>query len=442
MNLRGGGIALALLAGGCAVAPDTPRDPWDPDERGEALGVPADDSWCRHMSSLRASLDGAGPAPTAAARAASLAAVRAESDDPLWPFRKALICEYTQAAAEERAEYDWATARQFLDMASLALRTPPPEDGISPLVPVYDHLDGEEPESIAPVDLTNPVYCDAFDTSELALSQQRGGVVQAVGFPGSLQRAPDWFAMIQVSYHRWAREQIKGDHLIEEGAADFGGIPQQCRRFDAALRGSKAFSLKDNLIFLLPELDDPDKAGRLVVQDAAGEEIVLDRVLAAAQLDAGGTDGEMVDFYPEDLAASPGLQGAVNRANNLPPPRIFQIHFGYDSRAPEADDPQIEALKAELATRGPEEPLRVAVSGHADCVGPRWYNKMISDDRARAVFEQIVYPILLERGFDEAALRDRKSFRLSGIVVAAPAVKPENGCVREDGNRRVVVVVQ
>lgn len=428
------------------MAPETTLDPWDPAARRAALGVAADDPWCIHMAALRASLDGDGPAPTDAAREAALVDVRAEATtmrngDPLWPFRKALICEYVQGAAEEREEFDWATAAEFLEAASMAASNPPSENGVSPLVPVFDHLDGGEPESLAPVDLSNPAYCDALETSELALSQQRGGVVDAVSFPGSLRRAPDWFATVQVSYHRWAREQLEG-HQIAPGAVDYGGIPYHCHRFHAAQEGSKTFALKDNLIFLLPELDDPEKSGRLVVQDAEGGEIVLDRVLAAAQLDSDGSEGEEVDFFPEDLAAAPRLSGAVERSSSLPPPRVFQIHFDFNRLTPREDDPQIAALLTELAKRDPGEPLRIQLSGHADCVGSSRDNKEVSSARARAVFSDIIRPALIERGFDEAALNDRRRFKLVGLGASAPAVKPGAVCRREEANRRVVVVVQ
>lgn len=439
MKAHWGGLALALLASGCVATSDI-SDPWDPAQMRASLGIAEGDPWCVHMGALRASLDGAGPAPDEAVREFALNAVRLEAKetrggDPLWPFRKALMCEFTQGAGEERQEYDWRSARGFLEAARMAGANPAPEDGISPLVPVYDHLDGEEPETLAPVDLTNPDYCDGLDSSERALSQLRGDVVGAVGFPGSLQRAPDWLAEVQVAYHRWAREQV-------EGPANLDRISLHCRRFFNALAGSKAYSLKDNLIFLLPERDDPEKSGRLVVRDATGKEIVLDRVLAAAQLEPGGTGGEEVDFFEEDLAAAPGLSSVVQRSDNLPPPRVFQIYFDSNSRTLAAGDPAIAALRTELASRDPAEPLRIAIRGHADCVGPRWYNMMISEDRAKAVRDEIIRPALAANGFSEEMLDDRKLFRFSGAGESSPVVKSDQRCAPEEDDRRVVVVVQ
>ncbi|MEX2520594.1 MAG: hypothetical protein WD969_14825 [Paracoccaceae bacterium] len=442
-------MAFALLVGGCAIAPGAPEswpNSWDISGQRAALDAGAGDPWCGYMADIRAHLDGAGPAPGEDARAAALEAVRAEAvaskdGDPLWPFRKALICEYLQGAEEEAQVFEWVTVAQFQDAAGLAAGTPAPEDGVSPLVPVFDHLSGAEPESIAPVDLSTPEYCDTFETATLALSQQRGGIVGALGFPGSLRRAPDWYAHIQVSYHRWGREAQERRRLAADRFA-LGDAPRYCRRLHAALERAAEFELKDNLIFLLPELDDPEKSGRLVVRDAAGHEVVLDRVLAAAQLGVGGEGGEAVDFFAEDLAAAPGLKGAVDRTNNLPPPKVFSIHFDYNRREPIADDPQIGALKAELASRSPEEPLRFVLSGHADCAGPRWYNTMISEDRVKSVFEGIIRPALLMRGFPEAALADKKRFKLVGLGEGAPAVKSGPRCEATDENRRVVVVVQ
>ncbi|MEM7546117.1 MAG: hypothetical protein AAF367_11325 [Pseudomonadota bacterium] len=446
MNFRGwGNVALVGLLAACAQQPGQPNA-WDPAAHRAATGVAIDDQWCGYMRDLRAHLDGVGERPSEDMRDAALAAVRdeaatAKDGDPLWPFRKALICEFIEGAGEERQEFDWVSNAEFLSNALMAFGNPPPADGISPLVPVFDHLDGAEPESLEPVDLTQPAYCEALETSELALSQQRGGVVGAVGFPGSLQRAPDWFAHVQVSYHRWAREQLEG-HQLEEGPVDFGGIPYHCKRFHNALEGSKEFAVKDNLIFLLPELDDPNTAGRLEVQDSEGNVIVLDRVLAAAQLDNGGTGGEAIDFFAEDLAASPALAGAVDRSNNLPPPKVFQVLFGYNERDPVADDPGLISLVAELKTRDPAEPLRIAMTGHADCVGPRWYNQLISEDRVQNVFGQVIRPTLLGQGFGENELDDSKRFKLVGLGETVPARAPGDRCEASDPDRRVVVVVQ
>lgn len=447
MIFRGGcAAALMALLAGCVGELQTAA-PWDPEGTRAALGVPEGDPWCGHMRALRASLDGVGPAPTKEERDEALATVRAEAEsahggDPLWPLRKALVCEYTDGAREEQAEFDWITAAEFLADARLAVSTAAPESGLGPLVPVFDHLFGGTPDSLEPVDLSNPAFCDSLATSELALSQLRGPVIEAVGFPGSQLRAPDWFAMVQVSYQRWAREQLEG-HQIDPGDVDFGGIPFHCRRFFAAYEGSKAFAIKDNLIFLLPERDDPTKAGRLEVRDALGNLIVLDEVLEAAQVNADGTDGEKVDFYVADLNASPALTNVVQRANDLPPPAVFQIRFGYNQRSPVEDDPQMQLLREELARRSPAEPLRIVMAGHADCVGPRWYNQMISEDRVKALFAEVIRPALLAQGFPPETLDDPKKLKLLGLGEELPARKRDGArCEADDQERRVVVVIQ
>ena len=443
--MRGGifAAAMAALLSACVGAPDAPN-PWDPGEHRAALSVAVDDPWCVYMRDLRTHLDGQGTRPSDASREAALQGVRdeataAKDGDALWPFRKALICEAIEGATEERAEFDWVAAEEFLETARLAATNSPAADGISPLVPVFDHLDGGEAESLQPVDLSTPEYCDALDTSELGLSQQRGGVVEAVGFPGSLQRAPDWFAHVQIAYHRWAREHLEG-HQIQKGDVDFGGIPFHCRRFHAALEGSKEFAVKDNLIFLLPELDDPNKAGRLEVVDSEGNTLVLDKVLAAAQTNADGTGGEAVDFYADDLKASPSLSGAVDRSNALPPPKVFQVFFAYNTREADIASDGAKALAAELATRDPKEPLRIAMTGHADCVGPRWYNQIISEDRVKSVFDTVIRPALVKQGFSEEMLDDRKQFKLVGL--GETAAKAAGRCAARDEDRRVAVVVQ
>ncbi len=208
--------------------------------------------------------------------------------------------------------------------------------------------------------------------------------------------------------------------------------------------GSKEFAVKDNLIFLLPELDDPNRAGRLEVRDAEGNVVVLDKVLAAVQLNADGTEGERVDFFAEDLAASASLASAVNRANNLPPPKVFTLLFEYNTREVPIADAQLAALQAELGTRNPAEPLRIAMTGHADCVGPRWYNQILSEDRVNNVFGNVIKPALLEKGFTEAVLEDEKRFKVAGLGEAVPAAVSGAGkrCEASDPDRRVIVVVQ
>lgn len=449
MHLRGGGlsaVAIATLLSAC-VQQGSPNA-WSVPEHRSFLGVAADDPWCGYVADLRAHLDGAGERPSDDVRDAALTAVRAEAKadkdgDPLWAYRKALICEYSQGASEELTELDWNTAEEFLEAARMAALNPRPEDGISPLVPVFDHLDGGAPASLEPVDLSSPAYCDALDTSDLALSQQRGGLVEALGFPGSLQRAPDWYALVHVAYHRWAREDIEG-HQFDEGDSKFGGIPFHCSRFHNALEISKEFAVKDNLIFLLPELDDPNRAGRLEVRDADGNVVVLDQVLAAAQLNADGTEGERVDFFAEDLAASASLKGAVDRTNNLPPPKVFTLLFEYNTREAPIEDAQLAALRSELQTRDPAEPLRIAMTGHADCVGPRWYNTILSEDRVRNVFDGVIKPTLLGKGFTEEMLGDGKRFKLAGLGENVPATQRDKGvrCEASEPDRRVVVVVQ
>lgn len=440
--------AAALLVSAC-VAPEGQPDLFDAAGHRAYLGVEKDDPWCVYMADLRAHLDGKGDRPSEDRREAALAEVRAEAvdahdGDRFWPMRKGLACEFVQSAEEEIAEFDWPAGVAFLEQAREAVAAPRPENGIGPIIPVVDHLDGAQPESLEPVDFTNTAYCNDLATSELALAQQRGPTTEAVGFPGSMLRAPDWFAHLQASYHRWAQEHLEG-HQLEQGDVDFGGIPFHCQRFAAAREGAQEFSLKDNLIFLLPERDNPFEAGRLEVQDADGNVVVLDEVLEAAQLGKDGANAENVEFYPEDLAASLTLQAAVDRANNLPPPKVFVVYFDYNERSPvEGADTGTAALRSYLEGLDPAESIRIAISGHADCVGPRWYNKMIADDRINAVIEEVVKPALRVAGFTDGLMDDRKRVKLLNSGESAPARRVEKGtkCQSFPEDRRVIVLVQ
>ena len=440
--------AAALFVGAC-VAPGQGPDLFDAAGHRTFLGVEKDDPWCVYMAELRQHIDGRGERPSAEARAAALKEVRAEAaetrdGDPYWAARKGLACEFVQSAEEEIAEIDWPAGVLFLELARAAIDTPRPENGIGPIVPVVDHLDGEEPESLEPIDFSTDAYCNELGTSELALSQLRGPTVEAVGFPGSLQRAPDWFAHVQASYHRWAQEHLEG-HQLEQGDVDFGGIPFHCKRHAAASLGSQEFAIKDNLIFLLPERDNPFEAGKLEVRDSEGNVVILDEVLEAAQLGQGGVDAQTVEFYPEDLAASATLQAAVDRANNLPAPQVFIIYFDYNERSPvEGADTGTQALRSYLEGLDPAESIRIAISGHADCVGPRWYNKMIADDRIKATAEEVIKPALRVAGFSDDLLSDPKRVKLLNAGESSPARRVEPGakCQSLPEDRRVIVIVQ
>ena len=440
--------AAALLVSAC-VTPRGEPDLFDAAGHRAYLGVEKDDPWCVYMADLRAHLDGKGARPSEERREAALGEVRAEAvadydSDRFWPMRKGLACEFVQSAEEEIAEFDWPAGVAFLELARNAVENPRPENGIGPIIPVVDHLDGEEPESLEPIDFSNDAYCNELATSELALAQQRGPTTEAVGFPGSLLRAPDWFAHVQASYHRWAQEHVEG-HQLEQGDDDFGGIPFHCQRFAAASLGSQAFALKDNLIFLLAERDNPFEAGRLEVSDAEGNVVILDEVLEAAQLGQGGSNAQNVEFYPEDLAASQTLQAAVDRANNLPPPKVFVVYFDYNERSPvEGADTGTQALRSYLEGLDPAESIRIAISGHADCVGPRWYNKMIAEDRINATIEEVVKPALRVAGFTDGLLDDPKRVKLLNAGESAPARRVEEGakCQSLPEDRRVIVIVQ
>ena len=84
------------------------------------------------------------------------------------------------------------------------------------------------------------------------------------------------------------------------------------------------------------------------------------------------------------------------------------------------------------------------MTGHADCVGPRWYNAIISEDRVKNVFETVIKPTLLQKGFTEDTLSDDKRFKLAGLGESVPASNRDKGqsCEASDPDRRVVVVVQ
>ncbi len=73
-----------------------------------------------------------------------------------------------------------------------------------------------------------------------------------------------------------------------------------------------------------------------------------------------------------------------------------------------------------------------------NCVGPRWYNTIISEDRVKNVFETVIKPTLLQKGFTEDTLSDDKRFKLAGLGESVPASKRDKGqsCEASDPDRR------
>ena len=453
--MRGGGIfAAVLIAAG--LAGDAVAAPyfWDIDGHRDYLGIPEGDPWCGHMRALRDQVDGAGPEVSAEARDAALDLVRTEADvarqgDVLWPFRKGLACAFIEIAEEAAADHDWRLVDHILRRARFAVENQPDETALKPLVPVYDHYLGRRPESLEPVDLTNTGYCDTLETANRGVSQQRGDVVQSVLFVGSLRRAPDWFAHTQAGYQHWAREHFERRQAYRDDRIG-RGVPFLCRRFHNAFEAAKEFGVKDNLIFLLPERDDPNRAGRLEIEGADGRVVVLDQILEAAQFNDDGTGNEPVDFFAEDLAASPALSNAVDRADSVPAPERFTILFGSGEVAPAPGDDDVMDLEKALAARGPDEPIRIALTGHTDCVGSRAFNQRLSRQRVDNIFNEVIAPALVKRGLSEADMRNRDRLKVVGVGAFAKAAFGETaplrsgsgGCVADGQERRVSVVLQ
>ena len=131
-------VALALALAGCA-GDMLDEHAYAPDPAKMKQMAPDDDRWCAYIRRMRTRLDAKDPpAANDPDRAKELAAVKAEADALyptddgaygkrtdaaiLWPYRKALACEYVDAAREERAEFDWASAEAFARMAEQSMQ--------------------------------------------------------------------------------------------------------------------------------------------------------------------------------------------------------------------------------------------------------------------------------------------------------------------------------
>lgn len=408
MTFRGwiaAGASAALLAS-CAEMEQPER--WSVASHRTALenmGVleKGGDPWCERIRTLRQAADGELDQPLASEIVPEdLLAATEREGDILWPLRKGLICEYLDGAAEEREEQDWETTDAFLN-AALAIAS----GRELPLAyPIYELPVDEELDVLTPVDFSSAGFCAQPSEALRGLVQQRGPLTNSLSDLSFAVRAPDWLALTQVAYHRWGREQLEG-HQLAAGRGDInGGIPFHCSRYHTAYEIARRQAVKDNLIFLLPEFDNPSKSGRLEIRDAEGNVVVLDQVLAAAQLDAGGENIEPIQFEQRDVDNSMGLAGAVNRLNSVDKPATFQIFFEKDRSDPISDPDRLrelelddfigetgfDGLKANLEKRSVGSSIKVFLTGHADCLGSRIDNKTFSDRRAQAVFSQIIEP--------------------------------------------------
>ena len=272
-------------------------------------------------------------------------------------------------------------------------------------------------------------------------------------FGGSLERGPDWFALMHVAYHRWGREHSEGHELAGAPGAD-QGVRFHWDRFLMAYAGAKTMSPKGNFVFLLPERDAPDQAGQVRIEAGDGPPRAITGVLEAIHWETA-QDAERLELNAKDLEEQDGLQAAIDRTNALPPAIRHVIYFGAGQDSVDPQEPGAVALAAALAGLTPPDAATITVIGHTDCLGGAAANKALSKKRADSVVDQIVRPGLRAAGYDVASNGDGLArVQSDGLGETQPARIDERtgetirrdragACPKAvDADRRVEILVQ
>jgi outer membrane protein OmpA-like peptidoglycan-associated protein len=177
-----------------------------------------------------------------------------------------------------------------------------------------------------------------------------------------------------------------------------------------------------NLIVLLPDQDG--SVGAIEVANARGSVTIAEPGVAVAVASADRTpkaakpmsEEKISRMFREALAAEPRR------------PEIFLLYFQWDSaRLPDHSTALIPQILAAIRDR---ESLDINVIGHADRIGDRKYNFILSRERARHVRD-----LLVEKGVDASLISVTFHGEDNPLIPT-----PDN--VAEPKNRRAEVVVK
>ena len=175
-----------------------------------------------------------------------------------------------------------------------------------------------------------------------------------------------------------------------------------------------------DLIVLLP--DDEGKVGMLTVQAIDGDQVVLDKALASAEVGTGAPEKVEINQDQVDSIFKAALDAQP------PKPLLFRLYFHTDSTVlTKASRPVLNELFETVAKR---RAVEVQVTGHTDRVGDLKSNDKLALRRARAVVK-----MLIKRGIKSNWVR------AVGRGEREPLVATADG-VHKSKNRRVEVIVR
>lgn len=284
-----------------------------------------------------------------------------------------------ELARAELTEFDWVDTAHFVALAYAAQR--------GELVPPVDPADRQ---------LSQPEV-QLFTIPFVELT----GFVKSVG--GRLRAGPQ-IAGAQAYFECWVQEAEEG-HQGEDVdlCKDRFEELMQIVRVLAPLPGDLAVVLSD---------------GGGVQIDGGGNTTTLDKPFAAGSTAINGgdvpvTEAEIREAFAASLEASPE------------PPKLFRVGFGFNDY--DLDDDDRELVSDAVTEALSRDHAEIIITGHADALGSRRQNLLLSQVRADAVRREVLY-VIADRGVPDGKITVPRARARADrdLLVDSPSQAAEN----------------
>ena len=213
--------------------------------------------------------------------------------------------------------------------------------------------------------------------------------------------------------------------MMMAGCAQSGSQPERGthspQRIDSGASRPSGGLARNDLVVLLPK--PSGSIGGVIVRNAGGQEILLDKAYAGAHIHGSGVMQPVTyDAARAKREFSPVVAALPAR------PAAFLLYFleGKDELTPDSDR-EVERVFAEIAARPYPE---ILVIGHTDAVGNAQFNDQLSRQRAWRVRDD-----LIKRGISADRIEVSSRGKRDPLV-------PASAGVAEPKNRRVEISVR